>query len=88
MDVRRLVVTFDKDGITTRALYRRKDGPGPSTKARRREVAALARDGLERALEALDGRVDVVGTAGFTTREDVLLTTTSPTTESRVKGAR
>jgi hypothetical protein len=31
---------------------------------------------LEQALEALEERVDVVGTSGFTTREDVVLCTT------------
>ena len=32
--------------------------------------------GLSAALEALEGRVDVVGTSGFTTREDIVLCTT------------
>jgi hypothetical protein len=39
------------------------------------------------ALEALDERVDVVGTSGFTTREDVLLATASPNADKLVKGA-
>jgi hypothetical protein len=54
MTLRRLVLIFERDGIQVRTLYRRKDGPGPSTKARRREVEQLARTGLERALGALD----------------------------------
>jgi hypothetical protein len=71
--LRRLVLTFDRDGITTRVLYRRKAGPAPNTKARSREVAQLARDGLTRALDALEeGPVEMVGTAGFEAREDVL----------------
>jgi hypothetical protein len=57
------------------ALYRSQDGAGPSTKVRTREVTALVRTGLEQALEALEGGVDVVGTSGFTTREDVVLCT-------------
>ena len=55
--------------------------------ARRREVTQLTRKGLGAALEALEGRVDVVGTSGFTTREDVLLATASPDAGELVKGA-
>jgi hypothetical protein len=79
--LRRLVLTFDRDGIQLRTLYRRPaDGPSPNTKARRREVAELAREGLERALKALEEDVVVdLGTSGFEMREDVLgLPTTSP----------
>ncbi len=72
----RLVLTFKPEGIEARALYRSeaKAGPNPGTKARAREVRALTRTGLERALMALDGsaRVDLLGTSGFTQREDVL----------------
>jgi hypothetical protein len=49
--LRRLVLTFSPDGIQLRALYKHADGPGPSTKARRREVERLARTGLERVLK-------------------------------------
>ncbi|MDP9476899.1 MAG: hypothetical protein M3R38_14640 [Actinomycetota bacterium] len=74
--LQRLVITFGAaGGITARVLYRSeaKDGPNPGTKARAREVRALTRTGLERALEALAvGDVDVIGTSGFTTREDTL----------------
>ena len=76
MTLRRLVLTFKPEGVEARALYRSKAkaGPGPSTKARRREVTELVRTGLERALEALEGsaRVDVVGTSGVDTREDTI----------------
>ena len=72
MSLQRLVLTFKPEGVEIRALYRTQDGPGPSTKARWREVAMLVRAGLEQALEALEGRVDVIGTSGFETREDTL----------------
>ena len=49
--LQRLVIGFERDGVTVRALYRTQQGPGPSTKARRREVAELVRTGLEQALE-------------------------------------
>lgn len=69
-------------------LYRSSlDGPGPNTKGRRREVAELARTGLQDALAALEGDVTMCGTSGFTTREDIL-SIASPTTvisETRVK---
>ena len=42
---------------------------------------------LEQALEALEGGAECVGTSGFTTREDVLLATTSPSEAKLVKGA-
>jgi hypothetical protein len=42
---------------------------------------------LEQALEALGARAECVGTSGFTTREDVLLATTSPNEAKLVKGA-
>jgi hypothetical protein len=69
-----------------RCLYRTEGEAGPNTKARRREVTELARTGLEQALEALDG-AECVGTSGFSTREDVLLATTSPSEAKLVKGA-
>jgi hypothetical protein len=43
---------------------------------------------LEQALEALDAGAECVGTSGVTTREDVLLATTSPNEAKLVKGAR
>jgi hypothetical protein len=87
MTLQRLVLTFKPEGVEIRTLYRRKDGPGPNTKARRREVQDLAREGLREGLASLGRRVDVVGTSGFTQREDVILATTSPDTDKLVKGA-
>ena len=85
--LQRIVLTFKPDGLEVRTLYRSKSGPNPGTKARRREVSELVRTGLQDALEALEGDVEVVGTSGFTTREDVLLATTSPSEARLVKGA-
>ena len=42
---------------------------------------------LEQALEALEAGAKCVGTLGFTTREDVLLATTSPSAAKLVKEA-
>ena len=73
--LKRLVLDFRNDEeIVVRCLYRRslEDAPGPSTKRREREVAELTREGLSTALEALEGRVDVVGTSGYSVREDLL----------------
>jgi len=91
MTLQRLVLTFKPEGIEIRTLYRRRgqDGPNPSTKARRREVQDLTLEGLRRALAALEGGAECVGTSGFTTREDVLLATISPAalqTARQVKG--
>jgi hypothetical protein len=70
--LQRLVLTFKPEGVEARALYRTTATSGPSTKARRREVTALVRTGLERALEALEGDVEDLGTSGFITREDTI----------------
>ena len=71
--LQRLVLDFRSKELVIRALYRSGlDGPNPSTKARAREVSALARTGLQDALEALEGGAECVGTSGFTTREDLL----------------
>jgi hypothetical protein len=74
MTLQRLVLTFTREGVEIRTLYRRRGqgGPGPNSKGRRREVEELTRDGLTRALEALDAGAECVGTSGFTTREDTL----------------
>jgi hypothetical protein len=74
--LQRLVLTFKPEELVMHTLYRCQDGPNPGTVRRRREVEELVRKGLGAALEALEGRVDVVGTSGFTTREDVVLCTT------------
>jgi hypothetical protein len=71
-ELKRLVLTFTREGVEIRTLYRTECGAGPNTKARRREVTDLAGEGLRQALASLEGRVDVVGTSGFTTREDIL----------------
>ena len=72
--LQRLVLDFRTGELVVRCLYRRslEDAPGPSTKRREREVAELTREGLSTALEALEGRVDVVGTSGYSVREDLL----------------
>jgi hypothetical protein len=75
VQLQRLVLDFRTGEVVVRCLYQSRDGSGPSTKARARKVTALVRTGLEQALEALEGGVDVVGTSGFTTREDVVLCT-------------
>ncbi len=82
-----LIITFKPKENFLHALYRTQDGPGPNTKAHRREVTELARTGLEQALEALEGGAECVGTVGFTSREDVLLATASPASATRVKRA-
>ena len=78
MRPQRLVLTFKPEGVEARVLYRRSEAKGsnPGTKARRREVAELARAGLVEALEALGGEVVSIGEAGFTTREDTFLCAT------------
>ena len=87
MTLQRLVLTFaPREGVEIRALYHTKQGPNPGTKARRREATELARNGLTRALQALEGGVECVGTSGFTTREDVLLATVSSDSDKLVKG--
>jgi hypothetical protein len=74
LTLQRLVIEFKGSELVLRCLYRRslEDAPGPSTKRREREVAELTREGLSTALEALEGRVDVVGTSGYSVREDLL----------------
>jgi hypothetical protein len=87
MTLQRLVLDYRAGELVLRVLYRSQDGPNTGTKARRREVAGLAKSGLQDALEALDGDVEVVGTSGFTTREDVLLVDTTEGTAAWRKGA-
>ena len=71
MSLQRLAFTFKPEGVEIRTLYRTKSGPSPGTKVRTREVAELTRTRLQEALTALEGCVDVVGTSGFETREDI-----------------
>jgi hypothetical protein len=70
-----LVLDYRTGELVVRCLYRSRGDSNPGTRDRRREVLDLTRGGLSAALEALEGRVDVVGTSGFT-REDVFLCTT------------
>jgi len=84
-DLQRIVIDLRQKEIVLRVLYRSKGDSSPGTVRRRREVEALCRTGLEDALEALEGRVDVVGVSGYTVREDVLLATTSPAEATLVK---
>ena len=67
-----LVLDFRGEETVIRVLYRSKGDSNPGTKARRREVTELARTGLTAALEASEGGAEVVGTSGFTQREDIL----------------
>jgi len=73
MTLQRLVVDFRGGELVVHALYRTQDGPNPGTKARHREVSGLAREGLRETLSALEGDVEVVGTSGYTTREDIMV---------------
>jgi hypothetical protein len=91
-ELRRLVVDYRSEAgeLVVRCLYRSQDGPNPGTKARGKEVSELVCGGLREALRALEDGAEVVGTSGFTTREDVLLLTASSDalqTVQQVKGA-
>ena len=71
--LQRIVLDYRGGELVARVLYRSQDGPNAGTKARTREVTALARSGLTRALEALAaGDVAICGTSGFSQREDLL----------------
>ena len=70
--LQRLIITFKPEEPIMHALYRTQDGPGPNTKARQREVEQLVRIGLRQALVSMEGGTELVGTSGFTTREDLL----------------
>jgi hypothetical protein len=86
--LQRLVLDYRNDEeIVVRCLCRSEDAPNPGTVRRGRQVEDLVREGLSTALEALEGRVDVVGTSGFVTKEDVMLATTSPDAGKLAKGA-
>ena len=67
-----LVLEFRAGELVVRCLYRTEGKASPNTKARRRKVTALTKAGLQAALKGLEGGVEVVGTSGFTTREDIL----------------
>jgi hypothetical protein len=87
LTLQRLVLTLTREGIEIRALYRSKGDSSPGTKARKKGDTNLTRTGLEQALEALEGRLDVVGESGFITREDSLSASASPDANKLVKGA-
>ena len=73
--LQRLVVDYRTGELVVRYMYRSEDGPRPGTKARTREVTALARSGLRDALEALDeSGAECVGTSGYEVREDTIST--------------
>jgi hypothetical protein len=72
MTLQRLIVTFKPEELIVHALYRSDGRSNPGTKARAREVTELAREGLRNALAALAGGTEVVGTSGYTVREDIL----------------
>jgi hypothetical protein len=57
--LKRLVLDFRTGELVVRCLYRSDGRSNPNTKARAREVAALARTGLRDALEALEGAEEV-----------------------------
>jgi hypothetical protein len=83
-ELRRLILEFKPDGHELRVLYRTTTRANPGTDRRRREVEQLVRTGLERALEALrEGPAEMVGTAGFTTREDSLFLVADQTIAGR-----
>jgi len=69
----RLVLDFRSGELVVRVLYRDQDGANPGTKARRRQVEDLTREGLRQALVSLEVDTALVGCSGFTQREDVLL---------------
>jgi hypothetical protein len=70
--LQRLVLDYRGAELIVRALYRTQDGPGPSTKARKREVEQLVHEGLRQALVSLESGTECVGASGFTIREDTL----------------
>jgi hypothetical protein len=88
MTLQRLIISFKPEVIEIRTLYSTKGGHNPGTKARTRVVANLTREGLRQALASLEGRVDVVGTSGFATREDILSAPVSPDADKLVKGGQ
>jgi hypothetical protein len=72
MSLQRLVLDYRTGELVVRCLYKSRGESNPGTKRRLREVEDLCRQGLRDALRALEGDVEMVGTSGFTTREDVL----------------
>jgi hypothetical protein len=74
-DLKRLVLDYRTGELVVRCLYRCDGGSNSGGGRCRREVEDLVRTGLQDALRSLqEGDVEMVGTSGFTTREDVLCT--------------
>jgi hypothetical protein len=67
-----LVLDYRRGELILRVLYRSQEAPNPGRKARRRTVQDLTREGLRQALLSLEDGAEVVGTSGFSTREDTL----------------
>jgi hypothetical protein len=61
-ELKRLVLDFRTGELVVRCLYRGRGDSNAGTKARRREVTQLTREGLSTALEALEGGTECVGT--------------------------
>ena len=72
--LQRLVLDYRGGELIVRALYRTQDGPGPNTKARKREAEQLVRIGLRQALLSLESGAECVGTSGYEVREDTIST--------------
>jgi hypothetical protein len=72
--LQRLVLDFRNDEeIVVRCLCRSSlDAPNPGTVRRRRQVEDLVREGLRQVHASLEGDAELVGTSGFTQREDLL----------------
>jgi hypothetical protein len=64
-ELKRLVLDYRTGELVVRCLYRSKGETNPGTVRRRREVSNLVRGGLQDALSALEGDVEVVETSGF-----------------------
>jgi len=85
--LQRIVIEMKSGELVIRVLYRSKGESNPGTKARTREVTALAKSGLRDALEALGGDVTMSGTSGFTQRQDTLVALPRPDEPSEAKAA-
>jgi hypothetical protein len=85
--LQRIVIEMKSGELVIRVLYRSKGESNPGTKARTREVTALAKSGLRDALEALGGDETMSGTSGFTQRQDTLVALPRPDEPSEAKAA-
>jgi hypothetical protein len=81
MTLQRLIIAFKPKVPVVHALYGTQGGPNPNTKACRRKVSGLVKIGLKDTLDTLEDEAECVGTLECTTREDVLLATTSLDTQ-------